>query len=53
MVISILRALSVLRGSVSSLNATVDIINNLIDMLVVNPTLVDINRGQVSILEYL
>ena len=47
-IINILQSLSLLRGSVSSLNATVDIVFNLVDLLVFNPSLVDISRGQVS-----
>ena len=46
-VFEILRAVSTPSGSVSSLNSTVQIIGNLINMLATHQSLINADRGQV------
>ena len=48
-VFEILRAVSTPSGSVSSLNSTVQIIGNLINMLAIHPSLINADRGQVHV----
>lgn len=48
-VFEIVHALSTPSGSVSILNATVQIIGNLINMLVTHPHLINADRGQVHV----
>ena len=48
-VFEILRVVSTPSGSVSSLNSTVQIIGNLINMLALHPSLINADRGQVHV----
>lgn len=48
-VFNVLSALSSLNNSVSGLNATVEIVGNLVGLFTANSSLISIDRGQVTV----